>query len=136
MATKQLEIKRIQSDAKFGAGTSLRTAGGEQDFQALVDANPDFALEPLAAHFFPTRMAVRDPAVDWKLLALELHELAQAALEGRALEVDGLEGLKDVAAVYAIFESSLAGRAVTMDEVESGHLYAYQAEIDAALGVA
>ena len=51
------------------------------------------------------------------------------------LEVDGLEGLKDVAAVYAIFESSLAGRAVTMGEVESGELYAYQEEIDAALGV-
>ena len=80
-------------------------------------------------------MAAGDPAVDCKLLALELYELGEAILHGRTLEVDGLEGLKDVAAVYAIFESSLAGRAVTMDEVESGQIYAYQADIDAALGV-
>ena len=50
------------------------------------------------------------------------------------LEVDGVEGMKDVAVVNAILESSRAGRAVTMSEVESGEVYEYQAEIDAALG--
>ena len=29
-----------------------------------------FALEPLAEHFFPERVA--DPDIDWKLLALEV----------------------------------------------------------------
>jgi hypothetical protein len=78
-------------------------------------------------------MAAGDSDVDWKLLALEYFELAEAILQGRTLEIDGIEGLKDVAAVYAIFESSLAGRAVSMDEIESGELYAYQEQIDAAL---
>ena len=72
--------------------------------------------------------------MDWKLLALEYFELAEAALGGRDLEVDGVEGMKDVAVVNAILESSRAGRAVTMSEVESGEVYEYQAEIDAALG--
>ena len=125
----------IGSYGTRGGGITLRTSSGEQDFESLVGAETNFALEPLAARFFPSRMAAGDPAVDWKLLALELYELAEAILNGRDLEVDGLEGLKDVAAVYAIFESSLAGRAVTMSEVESGELYGYQAEIDAALGV-
>ena len=98
-------------------------------------AETGFTLDPLADHFFPTRMAVGDSAVDWKLLAIELHELADAILSHKPVEVDGLEGLKDVAAVYAICESSLAGRAVSMAEVESGQLYTYQADIDAALGV-
>ena len=51
------------------------------------------------------------------------------------MEGDGEEGRKDVAAVYAIFEAATAGRVVAMGEVESGAVYAYQAEIDAALGI-
>jgi hypothetical protein len=43
--------------------------------------------------------------------------------------------MKAVAAVYAIFESSRLGRAVTMREVESAEVYDYQAGIDAALGL-
>ena len=42
--------------------------------------------------------------------------------------------MKDVAVINAILESSRAGRAVKMSEVESGQLYEYQAEIDAAMG--
>ena len=73
--------------------------------------------------------------MDTKLIAYELHELAEAVLKGRQVEVDGTCGLKDVAALYAVFESAVAGRTVTMHEVESRQVYAYQAEIDAALGL-
>ena len=69
------------------------------------------------------------------LIALEQYELAEAILNGRKLEVDASEGLKDVAAVYAMFESARLGRSVRMDEVESGAVYEYQREIDEALGV-
>jgi len=123
----------IEGFGTRGGGTRMKAATGELDYDALVAAEDDFTLEPLAAHLFPTRMAAGDSDVDWKLLALEYFELAEAILQGRTLEIDGIEGLKDVAAVYAIFESSLAGRAVSMDEIESGELYAYQEQIDAAL---
>ena len=49
--------------------------------------------------------------------------------------MNGTEGLKDVAAIYAIFESHRAGRAVKLSEVETCQVYEYQAEIDAALGI-
>ena len=117
-----------------GGSASLKRAGQEEvGFEELVAAAGDFELEPLAAHLFPNRMAAGDSAVDWKLLALEYFELAEAVLGGRDLEVDGVEGMKDVAVVNAILESSRAGRAVKMSEVESGQVYEYQAEIDAAL---
>jgi predicted dehydrogenase len=117
-----------------GGAASMRQAGGEEmDHQELVQSAPRFQLDPLAAHLFPDRVACGN--TDAKLLALELHELADAILTGRRLEVDGSEGLKDVAAIYAILESSLAGREVTMQEVESCELYDYQRDIDRALGL-
>ena len=67
-------------------------------------------------------------------MALEYFELAEAILNGREIEVDGMEGLKDVAAVYAIFESSRLGRTVKLSEVESGAVYEYQAEIGRGTG--
>ena len=125
----------IEGFGTRGGTTAVKEAGQEEvGFGELVAASDDFELEPLAAHLFPDRMAAGDSAVDWKLLALEYFELAEAALGGRDLEVDGVEGMKDVAVVNAILESSRAGRAVTMSEVESGEVYEYQAEIDAALG--
>ena len=125
----------IEGFGTRGGTTAVKEAGQEEvGFGDLVAASDDFELEPLAAHLFPDRMAAGDSAVDWKLLALEYFELAEAALGGRDLEVDGVEGMKDVAVVNAILESSRAGRAVTMSEVESGEVYEYQAEIDAALG--
>ena len=73
--------------------------------------------------------------MDWKIIALEQHELARAILEGQEIEVDGTEGLKDVAAVYAICESSRAGKPVRMSDIETCRVYDYQAEIDQALGI-
>ena len=104
----------------------------QEDILASVDG---FALEPLAEHLFPSRVTNKDSKVDWKIIALEYYELAEAILNGREIEVDGLEGLKDVAAIYAIFESARVGRAVKMSEVESRQVYNYQSEIDEVLGL-
>ena len=126
----------IQGFGTRGGRTHMKRAGQEEmSYEELVAAADGFALEPLAEHFSPSRTASGDSAADWKLLALEYYELAEAILRERALEVDGVEGMKDVAAIYGIFESSRAGRAVRMSEVESGQVYDYQAEIDAALGI-
>ena len=107
-------------------------AMNQDDILAAIDG---FALEPLAEYLFPLGVSAGDPAVDWKLIALEYYELAEAILNGRKIEVDGVCGLKDVAALYAIFESSRAGRALKMSEVENCEVYAYQAEIDEALAL-
>ena len=105
----------------------------EMSHQEILATVDEFALEPLAEHFFPDRIATDN--VDWKIIALEYYELAEAILNDQQIEVDGIEGMKDVAAVYAIFESSKVGRAVKMQEVESCQVYDYQKEIDEKLGI-
>jgi predicted dehydrogenase len=126
----------IEGYGSRGSSTRLRRSGEEPiEYDQLIRDTSGFELEPLAAHFFPNITTVGDGAVDWKLIALEQYELAEAILNGRALEVDGTQGLKDVAAVYAMFEAARVGRSVTMEEVESGAVYAYQREIDEALGL-
>ena len=134
---RQLILGDQGSIEGFGTrGGSVRMQGMDRteiDHAAMLAAAEGFELEPLAAHFFPSGIAAGDKAVDWKLLALEYYELGEAILHGREIEVDGTEGMKDVAAVYAIFESARAGRTVSMEEVESGQVYEYQQEIDDAM---
>ncbi len=119
-----------------GGQVALRRASREEIGQeGLIDGAAGFELDPLAEHLFPSAISDRDGQVDWKILALEFHELARAILDGQTVEVDGVEGMKDVAATYAVFESARAGRAVSMDEVEACRAYDYQAEIDETLGI-
>ncbi len=126
----------IEGFGTRGGRISLkRRSEDDMSFEEILQSSDGFTLEPLAEHFFPSRIAAGDKAVDWKLIALEYYELAEAILHGRRIEVDGMSGMKDVAAVYAIFESSKLGRAVTMGEVESCQVYDYQSEIDEALGI-
>ena len=109
---------------------------GRIEQEQLLESCPEEVLDPLTRHLFPTGVTDEDPNVDIKLLAYELHELGEAVLNGRPVEVDGESGLKDVAALYAVFESAVAGRTVKMSEVESGEIYGYQGPIDEKLGVA
>jgi len=58
------------------------------------------------------------------------------AIEGGAQpECSGAEGLRDLACAYAVVESDLAGREVSVAEVESGKLREYQKPIDAKFGL-
>ena len=125
---------RLESFGTRGGRARLERRGGElETHEEILKTVEHFELEPLAAHFFPDRIAGDN--VDWQILALEYHELAEAILTGRKVEIDGEEGMKDVAAIYAIFESATAGRAVKMDEIEQCRVYGYQQEIDDALGI-
>ena len=125
---------RLENFGRRGGKTVLQRTGEEKrDHKAILKIADGFELEPLSAYFFPNRIAAGN--ADWRLLAIEYHELAEAILEDRPVEVDGVEGMKDVAAIYAIFESAVAGRAVTLQEVEACRVYAYQREIDETLGI-
>ena len=126
----------IEGYGNRGSSTRLIRTGEEPvEYDALLEAHREMPLEPLAEHFFPGRNTTGDEAVDWKLIAMEQFELAEGILNGRKIEVDGEEGMKDVAALYAILESARAGRSVRMSEIESCEVYDYQAEIDEALGI-
>ena len=107
--------------------------------ERILDYAPSYRLDPAAAALFgderPWTYDLDFPAIDRKLLALEYHELATCVRTGRPPEVDGVVARRDVALVYALFESQEAGRPVTIAEVEAGAVDAYQRPIDAHLGL-
>jgi predicted dehydrogenase len=105
----------------------------------VLDLAPSYRLEPMAAALFGgDRVASYEFAfaeTDRKLLALEQFELARCVRERTRPEVDGRQGLHALAVVYSLFESQAAGRAVSLNEIESGELAQYQAEIDSYYGL-
>jgi len=121
-----------------GGDVVLQRHGVEALSQEELLASDECAgleLDPLTRHFFPSGVTAGDSLVDLKLIAYELHEMAEAVRGLRTVEVDGVCGLKDVAALYSVFESWRAGGAVKLSDVEACRVYAYQEEIDAALGI-
>ena len=71
--------------------------------------------------------------VDAGYLAVEIADFIDAVAQKRAPEVDGMGGLRALAVVYAILESGVAKREVSVNEVLDGRLHAYQDDIDAAM---
>src|SRR5919112_253386 len=107
--------------------------------ERVLDYAPSYLLEPVAATLFgaerPWTYDFDFAATDRKLIALEYAELARCVRNGTPPEVDDEVGRRDVALVYALFESNLTGRPVTIAEVETGAIDAYQREIDEHLGL-
>jgi hypothetical protein len=65
----------------------------------------------------------------------QLDWLRAVAARGES-ETSGTEGLHDLACAFGILESSVLGRRVTLDEMLSGAVSPYQAEINAHYGLA
>jgi predicted dehydrogenase len=107
--------------------------------ERVLDHAPSYRLEPLAARLFGGDRAWSYDfdfvTTDRKLIALEYAELATCIRTGTRPEVDGPTGRRAVALVHALFESQVAGRPVTLAEVESGAVDAYQREIDQYYGL-
>lgn len=62
--------------------------------------------------------------------AITQHFWLQAIRDGTQPALDGQEGLRDLACAYAILESHTANRRVSIKEILSGELSAYQAPIN------
>jgi len=107
--------------------------------ERILDYAPSYRLNPVAATLFGGERVwtytFDFPVTDRKILALEYHEFAECIRNGTQPEVNGAVALRDVALVYALFESDRAGRPVTIAEVESSAVDAYQHEIDAHYGL-
>jgi hypothetical protein len=67
--------------------------------------------------------------------ALAQLDWLRAVEQGTQPECSGAEGLRDLACAYALVESNLAGREVTLAEIESGALRSYQTPIDQRFGL-
>ena len=109
------------------------------DDDEVLALAPDFALDPMTTDLFGSdrlaRYEFEFPQADRKLIAHELGELAEAIDSGNPVEVDLDAGEAAVALVLAVHESSQAGAIVTLDDVRSGRVSAYQDVTDRKLGL-
>jgi predicted dehydrogenase len=137
----------------FGSAGSLATPGDRNgrpltlyrdDGTAISDAQildyaPSYRLDPLAAELFggarPWRYDYPFTETDARIMALEYGEFAECIQRSTPPEVTGEVGRHAVAIVYALHESALLGRPVTLDEVERVTVDGYQREIDRHLGL-
>lgn len=77
--------------------------------------------------FFP--LGLSDP------FAIQQLDWLRAIVAKRDPETSGEEGLRDLACAFAMLESSALGRRVTLEEMLSGAVGGYQAEINAQYGL-
>lgn len=105
----------------------------------ILDYAPSYRLSPLAAQLFGGERVwtYEFPFVeiDAKILATEYHEFGHSIQTGQPPEVTGEVGRSATALVYALFESGVARRPVTLAEIEEVALDGYQREIDEHLGL-
>lgn len=103
----------------------VRDGGTREELASLYAANCDVATRE---RHFP--LGLTDP------FALNQFDWLQAIRKKREAETSGREGLRDLAASFAVLESSSAKRTVEVDEVLSGGLREYQRPIDERYGFA
>ncbi|RJS74748.1 gfo/Idh/MocA family oxidoreductase [Candidatus Bathyarchaeota archaeon] len=102
----------------------------------VLDDGAKFKVEELFEEKAPRRVKERFfPYGIRDAMALETLEFLRAIREGREMETSGREGLRDLAASYALIESSLADAAVKVDDVESGRISSYEEEINKHYGI-
>ncbi|GIV78365.1 Gfo/Idh/MocA family oxidoreductase [Litorilinea aerophila] len=105
----------------------------------LLDLVPDFHLNRATATLFGGdrlwRYDFPFAETDRKLIAVEYDDFAGAILGEHPIDVDLDQGTRSVAVSYAMLESGVAGRPVTLDEVLNEQVDAYQREINEGLGL-
>ena len=125
---------------RSGNVITLHKDGEAINDERLLEMVPDFRLDPTTAALFGgDRLWKYDfpfNETDRKLLAVEYGEFGDAIANGTPVEVDAYQGTRSVAISYAMLESSVAGRVVTIEEVLNESLGEYQRDIDEGLGLA
>ncbi|MBI2195059.1 MAG: Gfo/Idh/MocA family oxidoreductase [Planctomycetes bacterium] len=99
--------------------------------QYLASLSEDERARLFPPQLFPDPQSLRgDHGVE-----LEVHDFLCCVRDRRRPEVDGLDGLKAQAVSEAYLESSYLNRSVSVEEVLSGKVRAYQEEIDGRWGL-
>jgi hypothetical protein len=103
----------------------------------LLELVPDFRLDAATASLFGgERLAEYHFAfaeTDRKLIAVEYADFAAAIRGERPAEVDAEQGARSVAVSYALLESGVLGRPVTIAEALAEEVGDYQRSIDEGL---
>ena len=67
--------------------------------------------------------------------ATEIYDFYYACIHGVKPEVDGWEAYRDMAIIFAIYESSVLGEPVKIEDIEKLKIEEYQSEINEKLGI-
>ncbi|MFQ6039716.1 MAG: Gfo/Idh/MocA family protein [Candidatus Poribacteria bacterium] len=123
---------------RSGGSITLKLDGREAiGDERILDFVPDFRLDSATAKLFGGerlwRYSFPFPETDRKIIAIEYADFAEAIQHESTPEVDAHQGTRSVALSYAILESGELGRPVTMDDVMSEQVDAYQREINESL---
>ena len=110
----------------YGAG-KVYSEGKEYELAQLQEEMMSSLDEETKERFFPNGSTSQ--------FVIELADFAQAVLKKRKPEIDGMEGMKDVAVCMAVYESSALNQLVKLSEIESRKIENYQREINEALGI-
>ena len=107
--------------------------------ETVLDLVPDFHLDAITADLFGgDRLWCYQfpfPETDRKNIAIEYGNFAESISGKGNIEVDAEQGTRSVAVSYAMLESNGIGYPVSVDEVISEHVDAYQQEINESLGI-
>jgi predicted dehydrogenase len=101
----------------------------------MLDGQPPTTLDDYYAQHGTADAAMLFPRGVTDPFGLLIGDWLDGIREGRPAETSGVEGLHDLAASFAIMESSQAGRAVTLAEVLDGRVDAYQRDLDQQYGL-
>jgi predicted dehydrogenase len=112
--------------AVYGAKGCLKGGRLLRDGQSAIDV-----LQAFRAQASPEQLQKYFPDGITNGFALEMQDFLAAIRAGTQPETSGSEGLKDIAPCLAILESSLAGRAIKVADVESCRIERYQQAINA-----
>lgn len=131
------------TSAAAGQGFVRRVIYGDQGSLDLRDGlktrEETRTVEELTQEYLATRSPEEQerlfPGGVTDTVATELHEFFLAVRGRGRPETDALEGYKAAAISFAVYESQAVGRPVTLDEVESLSVEAYQEEINRDLGL-
>jgi predicted dehydrogenase len=122
----------LTGDGTVYYGNRGRVSGNE----VLYDGGPRALLDEIyAARASQEQQAIEFPRGLDDSFALSQLDWLEAIRLRRQPETDGWEGLRDLAAAYAILESAQAARRIDVADVYSGALRDYQRPIDAHFGL-
>lgn len=127
-------VKTTVADGPVFYGAKGRVTGdeiildGENEARCLSELYEKEASPEIKEHHFPLGLE--------NDFALAQYDWLRAVENGTQPECSGREGLLDLACAYAVVESNLAGRQVTIDEIVEGSLREYQRPLDQNLGLA
>ncbi len=95
--------------------------------EALAEVFAREADQATRERFFPRGIT--------NLFTLENLDFLEAIRRGGSMEASGEEGVRDLAACFAVLESSLLGRRVKVQEILSGRSSAYERQINRHYGL-